>query len=376
MKVLHVGKYFPPPYGGIEAHIDTLLRSLAPEVSSTLVAAEGSLKKSTQLLPYDCLIAESYGVFSSVNISPQVIPLAYNHLSNKHSDLLHIHTPNPWGDLIALIKKDIPVVMTWHSDILRQKKLLCIYRVIQKMALKRVQKIILPTPFHINGSSQLRIPKYDLESKFEVVPLGIDFSKFSEDVSGSKLTEKIKLISKGRPILLTVGRHVYYKGYDYLIEAMALLKTDAVLIMIGSGPLTASLIQRVRALNLQDNIFFLGSVNSIDLVAAMKICDIFTLPSVERSEAFGIASAEAMYCEKPTVVCDLDNGVNYLNQHGRTSIVVPPKNPQELAYAYNFLINNSTERIKMGGRAKFWVTQNFSVLKMKKEMLRVYNSVL
>ena len=240
IRPLHVGKFIPPPFAGVEAHIDTLLSALAPDILCTLVAADSPIKgmsASIQNLPYKTLIAHSFGKFASATLSPGVINLALKNLRVGESNLLHLHAPNPWGDILSiLVDKNIPVVMTWHSDIIRQKNLLKIYKYLQRSALKRVDKIILPTPFHATSSTQLLLEGANLSDKFQVIPMGINFDEFDATAKSNKLLPKINEFAKDRIVVLTVGRHVGYKGYEYLLEAFSLLDNEAVLVMIGRVP--------------------------------------------------------------------------------------------------------------------------------------------
>jgi glycosyltransferase involved in cell wall biosynthesis len=380
IKPLHIGKFFPPPYAGIEGHVDTLLRCISPEAEPTLLAAEASataVRATEQNLPYKIIVAKSYGKMASAMISPGVVLISTQHLRCGLSNLLHIHAPNPWGDLAALaINKKLPVVMTWHSDIIRQKKLLIFYKHIQKAALNRVNRIVLPTPLHYQSSTQLSIERLNLEHKFKVVPYGIDFSVFHGDIQGLPVVNQIKDFALDRPVLLSVGRHVSYKGYEYLLKAMSLVGPNVCLVLVGSGPLTTKLMSIAREHNLTNRVLFLGSVDLPNLIGAYKCCDLFTLPSIERAEAFGIASVEAMYCGKPTIVCDLGNGVNFVNKRGFTSLVVPPRDGHALAEAIELLAGDAKLRAQMGLEAKKWVESQFNLKLMKEGMLSLYREIL
>ena len=190
------------------------------------------------------------------------------------------------------------------------------------------------------------------------------------------MTTRLKAYADGRPLLLTVGRHVSYKGYGYLLSAMARLRSDAVLVMVGTGVLTSALQQQASELGLMQRVLFLGEVDRPELVAAFHACDVFCLPSVVPSEAFGIASAEAMACGKPTVVCELHNGVNYLNRAGETSLVVPPRDVPALVDALDTLARDDVLRSRLGAAARAWVRREFSLEAMKQGTLAVYRSLL
>jgi len=376
IRPLHIGKFVPPPYAGVEAHVDTLLRCLPPEVQATLLAADSPAGLAAhQGLPYRLLTARAYGKLASATLSPGVLSLARQELSSGRCNLLHIHAPNPWGDFAALAcAREVPVVMSWHSDIVRQRQLIKVYQYVQRRVLRRADRIIVFTPKHYDSSAQLH--QLEVASKIAYVPMGIDFDGLDPVHADAAMTVRLQAWAAGRPLLLTVGRHVSYKGYEQLLAAMARLRSEAVLVMVGAGVLTPSLRQRARELGLTQRVLFLGEVERAALVAALHACDVFTLPSIAPSEAFGIASAEAMACGKPTVVCELGNGVNYLNRAGETSLVVPPREVPALADALDTLALDAGLRLRMGRDARAWVRGEFSLEAMKQGTLAVYRSLL
>jgi rhamnosyl/mannosyltransferase len=359
----------------VEAHADTLLRALLPEVQGTLVAGESPARPDPpELPPYRVLKAKSLGRFASVTISPGVLPLVRSELRSGRSNLLHLHAPNPWGDVAALLcSRDVPVVMTWHSDIVRQRVLLKAYRPLQRRALQRADRIVVFTPKHYENSEQLH--QMDLASKIVKVPIGIDFSRLAPEKGDPQVRTTIDAFARGRPVALTVGRHVYYKGYEYLLSAMARQRSEAVLVMIGTGALTQALMRQSEELNIRDRVLFMGEVDNASLTGAMHRCDFFCLPSIEPSEAFGIASAEAMSCGKPTLVCELRNGVNYLNRDGVTSLTVPPRDVGALADAIDALALDTALRGRLGAAAALWVRDEFGIASMKQGMTDLYRSL-
>jgi rhamnosyl/mannosyltransferase len=268
----------------------------------------------------------------------------------------------------------VPVVLTWHSDIVRQRKLLKIYRTIQRRALERADRIVVYTPKHYESSEQLH--QFDLNKKISFVPIGIDFDRLDPRLAREETALALGNFSRGRSVILTVGRHVYYKGYEYLLSAMSKLRSDAVLVMVGTGLLTDALKRQADELGIRNRVLFLGEADNASLVSAFHHCDVFCLPSIEPSEAFGIASAEAMACGKPTVVCELNNGVNYLNQAGRTGLSVPPRDAVALADALDILVRDEGLRLRMGAAANAWVRSQFSIAAMKDGTTRLYESLL
>jgi rhamnosyl/mannosyltransferase len=376
IRPLHVAKFVPPPYAGVEAHADTLLRTLLPEVQGTLVAGEWAAHPhGHEPMPYRVLRARAFGTIGNLPFSPGVVQHVRRELRSGRCNLLHLHAPNPLGDAAALVcSRKVPVVMTWHSDIVRQQTLLKFYRPVQRRALQRADRIVVFTPKHYDSSAQLH--QVDVSAKVVKVPIGIDFSRLDAAGGDPQVRAAIDDFARGRPVALTVGRHVYYKGYEYLLAAMARLRAEAVLVMIGTGVLTDDLRRQAAELGIAARVLFLGETKDAGLVSAMHACDFFCLPSIEPSEAFGIASAEAMSCGKPTIVCELRNGVNYLNRDGVTSLTVPPRDVAALADAIDTLAGDAALRARMGAAAARWVNDEFSVAAMKREMTALYRSLL
>lgn len=377
IRPLHFGKLLPPPYAGVEAHVDMLLRALHPEVKGTLIACGNPQDAQTRRaeFPYRLIVERFYGRLASAPLAPGMVAAVRRELASGQSNLLHLHAPNPLGDIAGLLcAGKTPVVMSWHSDVVRQRKLLRLYGPVQRRIIDRADRIVVATPHHFTSSEQLQRP--GMEAKLHVIPYGIDFSRLGAAHADASTTERLSRFAAGRPLLLTVGRHIYYKGYEHLIAALAKLRSDAVLVMVGTGPLGELLRLQAQELGVASRVLFMGEVGHGELVAAYHCCDVFTLPSIEPSEAFGIASAEAMACGKPTVVCELNNGVNHLNQAGRTGLTVPPRDVPALADALDTLLRDGAARQRMGAAADQWVRVEFSIENMRRLTLEMYRALI
>ena len=373
---LHIGKFVPPPFAGIEAHIDTLLRALVPAAQPTLLASRPPGRDSVlSPTPYRTLAVACHGTLASVPISPRILGVAREELRIGGANLLHTHAPNPWGDLAAITAgRDVPVVMSWHSDIVRQRLLLRAYGPLQRRAVQRADRIIVFTPLHRGSSTQLDLPGVD--AKLVMIPMGIDFAALDARPLDAAVAHDLARWAADRTVALAVGRHVYYKGFGYLLSALAATRESCVLALVGTGPLTPALRAQATALGLADRVRFYGQVTDSVLATLLSSCDFFCLPSVEPSEAFGIASAEAMAFGRPTIVCELGNGVNYLNRSGVTSLVCPPRDVGALADALDRLSRDAPLRRRMGEAARAWVRSEFDVGRMRDATLALYRSVL
>lgn len=373
---LHFGKLLPPPFAGVEAHVDLLLRALHPEVRGTLLACGDPADAIDRIaeFPYRLIVKRLYGRVASAPVAPGMLADVRRELASGRCNLLHLHAPNPQGDIAGLLcAGKAPIVLSWHSDIVRQRSLLHLYGPIQRRIIARADRIIVFTPAHYTSSAQLR--QSAVEAKLHVVPMGFDFGRLDASCADLAMTERLTRFADGRPLLLTVGRHIYYKGFEYLLASLTRLRSDAVLAMIGTGPLGTDLRRLAAELGVADRVLFLGEVDAAQLAAAYHRCDVFTLPSIEPSEAFGMASAEAMACGKPTVVCELGNGVNFLNRHGVTGLTVPPRDARALAQAIDTLMLDDALRARTGAAGEAWVRSHFSMQAMRDGTLSLYRGL-
>ena len=206
-----------------------------------------------------------------------------------------------------------------------------------------------------------------------MVHYGIETERFALDAAMKARVTALQA-AIGAPRVLFVGRLVYYKGLDVLLRAA--VDVPAQIMIVGAGPLEQRLRTLAAELGIGARVHLLGEVDAETLVAAYHACDVFCLPSTARSEAFGIVQLEAFAAGKPVVSTQLPSGVPYVNQHGRTGLVVPPGDAQELARALNTLLKDEALRATLGAQARERVEQEFNADRMAAETLRVYNEVL
>ena len=238
-----------------------------------------------------------------------------------------------------------------------------------KWVLKKVDKIYVASRAIAEQSAYLG----DYMDKVEVIPFGIDIEQYKNAPKYPILTDK--LTDKNNIKILFVGRLVYYKGIDVLIESMASVN-GAELFVIGGGELDQTLKDRVRELNISDKVHFLGKVDDQDLLAAFSDCDTFVLPSVSRAECFGIVQMEAMVYGKPVVNTSLPTAVPEVSLDGYSGFTVSPGNAQELAQALNKLSGDPALRQQFGENAAKRCTEVFSLEKMKNNVYSSYAELL
>ena len=364
MKVLQVGRFYDPYLGGIETVLKNLCQALKSRIDVQVLVANTFFKTLHENSDFPITRVAKLGTLFSTPLTPS-LPYWMKKLS---ADLLHIHVPNPMAEISYLLSGvDGKMVVHFHSDIVRQKYLLPIYAPFLNKFFDKADRIIVSTPNHIECSSFLPM----FYKKCRVIPYGISLKEFDLD---NKETNVVDYLKKEVPTVLFVGRLVYYKGLDILINAMSDIK--ARLWIIGTGPLEREIKKLVAKLNLEKKVEFLGSLNQRDLVCYYHACDMFVLPSIANSEMFGIVQLEAMACRKPVVATNLPTGVSWVNQDGITGILVPPKDISALSLAIQKLIQNPSLCQEMGESGRKRVEEMFTIEKMKDGILEVYQEIL
>jgi glycosyltransferase involved in cell wall biosynthesis len=288
----------------------------------------------------------------------------------ERADLFHLQFPYPWGDWAwQSAGAPGPMVLTYHSDIVRQRVMGAAYRPIQARLLEHADRIIVASPPMIENSPFLR-PHAE---KCRVVPFGIHPERYAPTPEHVARAAALRA-RHDRPLVLFVGRLIYYKGVDVLMRAMADVDADCVL--VGSGPLESELRVLATALGISERISFIPPVSDEELAAYFRAADVFCLPSVARSEAFGIVQLEAHASGTPVVCTDLPTGVPWVNVDGETGLVVPVGDAGALASALRRLIADDELRAKMGARARERVLTEFTVDRMVESTLAVYAEAL
>lgn len=368
MRILQVNKFYPPVIGGIEQNVELLAHGLALRgvqvsvlVCNTRMRRETARKENLHIIR-----VESPGKLFSMPVGPTT-PYW---MSQLPADIMHIHMPYPMAVVSALLTNpDCHHVVTWHSDIIRQRLLLKAFRPFLDRYLQRVDRIVATSPKLVPSSPFLQ----SYQDKVEVIPLGIDLKKF-------ELTEEIEQKASefrerfGERIVLFVGRLVGYKGLEYLLEAAAGI--EGKLVIVGEGILAGRLTRRAIQDGLGDKVHFTGFVSDEDLAALYHACDVFVLPSISNNEAMGIVQLEAMACRKPVVSTNLPTGVPFVNVDQETGFVVPPCDAQALADAINRLLAEKSLREEMGEQGKQRVKENFTSERMLDRMEALYEAVL
>lgn len=369
INVLQINKLYYPYIGGVESIVKDIAEGLKDKVNmDVLVCKPSGRKQVDNINGIKVVRAGSIGIWFSLPIS-FTFSFELRKLS-RDKDILHFHMPFPLGDLSYLLMKPKgKVVIWWHSDIIRQKMFLRFYAPFMKRFLKRADKIIVASPRHIEGSQYLK----EVADKCEVIPFGIDVNKYRLNKTIKHEVKRIR-DKYGPNIALFTGRLIYYKGIEYLVNAMK--DVDCTLLIAGEGYLESKLKNMVVALGIEHKVFFLGRIEEALLSAYFNACDIFVFPSVANSEAFGIVQIEAMACGKPVINTSLPTAVPWVSINGETGITVSPKDSTALADAMNLLLENRELREQYGRNALERVKANFSVTVMMEKILKMYTQLL
>jgi rhamnosyl/mannosyltransferase len=367
LRILQIYKdYFPPVRGGIEGHINLLSNGLRERGVDVEVLVSNTMGK-LDIETIDGITVTKVPQITRLASAPLNYSLCYwIKKIGKKFDLLHFHLPNPTAVLSYLMSGlKVKAVATYHSDIIRQRLIAKLYRPFLEIFLTKIDCIVATSPNYINTSKILR--KY--HQKCKVVPLGVNIARFKDQHSDFLTTSSIRQ-SYGNRILLFIGKFRYYKGLHILIEAMK--QINGMLLLIGGGFLEQELKQQVVKNGLDKKIVFLGELSDQDVNNFLRTCDVFVLPSVERSEAFGIVQLEAMACGKPIVCTELGTGTSYVTQHQKNGIVVEPNQPSALAQAISYLLDNPDIRLRYGQAGIMRVEKYFSSDRMIDDIKALY----
>lgn len=374
MNILHVYKDYYPVIGGIENHVKVLaeMQAQAGHNVIVLVTARGPRTIVEDIGGVRVIKAGRLATVASAPLSLS-LPII---LARLRPDITHLHFPYPLGEAAqALLGRSRRTVITYHSDIVRQQGLLRLYRPFLWRVLAKADRIIATSPNYVATSSYLQ----RFADKCVIIPLGVDMDRFQR--ADPAQVAAIRAKSAQRPILLFVGRLRYYKGLDDLLRAMALLRDradglSAALFICGSGPMEAAWRALAQELGLAEQVHFLGDVPDEALPALYHAADLYVLPANSRAEAFGVALLEAMAAGLPVISTEVGSGTSYVNRHGETGLIVPPRDPQRLAQAIATLLNDPALRQRLGAQAQAHVRTEFSQATMIERVLNLYHQLL
>jgi O-antigen biosynthesis rhamnosyltransferase len=368
LRILHFYKtYLPDSRGGIEQFIYQLARGCAERGMSVDVLSLSSkvTDETKQFENHSSHRVRKNFEIASTSVSLRSISKFVS--LARGSDVIHYHYPWPFADVVhfaGAVSK--PTVLTYHSDIVRQRRLLWLYRPLMKRFLANVDRIVATSSNYLETSDTLA----SFRSKTVVVPIGLDRKTYPR--ADESLTARWRR-ELGHGFFLFVGVLRYYKGLHILIEANR--GTDYPLVIVGAGPIEAELRRHVADAGLT-KVSFLGALPDADKVALFDLSYAIVFPSHLRSEAFGISLLEGAMFGKPMISSELGTGTSYININGETGLVVPPNDPAALCAAMRFLMENPERAEEMGRRASERYLQHFTADKMVDRYAELYDEVI
>lgn len=363
MKILQIGKYFPPYKGGIENNTHHCCVELAVDHEVFALVFNGkkqTLKEKIQGIP-----VVRVGSFGKIYSQELTHSLVY-YIRKIKPDIIHLHAPNPIAVISILLAAPFtPLVITHHTDIIRQRVLKHIFSPFYKILLARALSIILYTEQY--GLTSKEVKPY--QRKFKIIPHGTSEKPF---IFSQKMEKQVKEIqenfTKNAPTICFIGRHVKYKGVDNLLHAVKALPGIHALIG-GDGPSLKKSKKLAVQLGIHDRVHFLGKLHDFNKGAVFRASDIFVLPCLNRTESFGQSLVEAQLSKIPTIASDV-GGISEVTIHGKTGLVIKPDCIDELTKSIKMLLHDSEMRKEMGEagykRAKTYFTDTVTGPKLRK----------
>lgn len=291
-------------------------------------------------------------------------------MSAKQADLIHYHFPWPFADLLHMaVRPHCPVIMTYHSDIVRQRWLGRAYAPLMHRMLRAMSAVVATSPVYARTSPVLS--EASLRDRVRVIPLGLDERSYPHNGDDGVL-ERLGL-QGGEPFLLFIGVLRYYKGLHTLMQAA--VSVNARIVIAGSGPEGAGLQEQVRQLGLK-NVIFAGQVSEAEKVVLLTHCRALVLPSHLRSEAYGMVLVEAAMFGKPMISCEIGTGTSFVNADEETGFVVASENQAELARAMSRLVKDVRLAQQFGREARRRYERLFSGVALGKAYAALYRDVL
>lgn len=371
MRILHISKYYSPYIGGVENICKYLVEGTAGYETAVVCFNEGHKDIVDEVNGH-----KVYRVATWINVARQALSLSYFPMLRKaikefNPDVIHFHWANPFpaAVLLAVMPKDVKLVIHWHMDIIKQKHIYPFIKPVETALLKRADRVIVTSPNYRDCS----LPLLPFKDKVDVVPNAFDKESFQLHEGDEERIDEIKRRYAGKDIVFFVGRHIQYKGLPYLIKAERIVKSDCVFVIAGSGPLTDEL----KANCGSKRVHFDGRVSDDDLRAYLYAAKVFAFPSITKNEAFGVALAEAMYCGTPAATFTIEgSGVNWVSIHNETCLEAPNKDVEAYARNIDTLLSDSSLHDRLSKNGRIRAEKMFTIPKLVESCREIYNRVI
>ncbi|MFN3236297.1 MAG: glycosyltransferase [Pseudomonadales bacterium] len=361
LKILQVYRtFFPDTQGGAEEMIRQLAMGLQQQGCESRVFVP-SLKPTPREIEVSGVpVIRPRMHFEVASCGFALTSLAEFQRQVAWADVVNYHFPWPFADLLDLLA-DVskPKVITYHSDVVRQKLLLAFYRPLMERFLRSADAVVATSSPYVESSAVL-----NRLSNVKVVPIGIDPNSYPEPNESER---RDVLTRYGEGYFFFVGMLRYYKGLHILLEACS--GTNLTVVIAGVGPEQEALKQQAKKLGLE-NVKFIGRVSDEEKIALIDGARALVFPSHLRSEAFGVTLLEGLMRGKPLITAEVGTGTSYVNSHSQTGYVVEANNPAQLRDAMLKLMDDSVVE-QFGFAAK----QRFDALFTARHMVSSYKRI-
>ena len=381
MRVLHIGKFLPPDMGGMESFLGDLMEAqTSGSVEAGAVVHAGARSSGVVRATEAGRVwrVPMMGQLLYTPVSPSFSWRLSDAIRRFRPDVLHIHLPNPsaFCALVSPAARALPWVVHWHSDVVfppgrtALQGALRTYRLFERRLLERAECVIATSPPYAASS----LPLAPYRHKVEIVPLGLDPRRLESTDSARDWAETQWNASGLR--LLGVGRLAHYKGFNTLIQALAHAKGVQARV-VGEGEMYEALDAQIRSAALSDRVRLMGACSDDQRNALLRSCDALVLPSVERTEAFGVVLLEAMALGKPVVASAIPgSGPAWVVDAQTHGWHVNPGDVDGLARALNDCAQDEAKRSLFGiaGKARF--EECFHIDAVASRLDNLYHEVL
>jgi rhamnosyl/mannosyltransferase len=372
LKILHLGKFYPPAAGGIETHVRTLAQAQAALGAEVRVYCMNHQPGPT-VVDHDGPVEVTRFARVASAAKLDICRDLVGALRKVNADVLHLQVPNP-SMIVALLqaRPKVPLVVTYQSDVIKQRLRAVLFRPLERLAYRQARAILPSSPAYAPGSRFLR----PYGARLEVLPLGIDLTPYRDPTEADRTeAEAIRRRHPG-PIWLGCGRLIYYKGFLNAIRALP--KVPGTLVIVGGGPDLPLLQAEAQRLGVADRVVFPGNLpHYLDLVPYYLAAEAFWFPSNARSEAFGLVQVEAMASGCPVINTNIPHsGVSWVSPHELSGLTVPMDDPDALAAAANRLLNEPGLRDRLADAGRRRAAQEFDHRVMAARSMAVYHKIL
>jgi glycosyltransferase involved in cell wall biosynthesis len=375
VKIVHFGKYYFPETGGIESVTASLARGAVQKGHKvTVVCFDKGHKPGIEFING----VEVVRVPIRKMVASQ--PLGFSYLVEcireaRRADVVHLHAPNMLGALASLfIGKRPRLLVHWHSDVVNKGVLGTLTRPLESALLKRADAIVATSQVYADASMTLR----PFRNKIQVVPIGVpDVRAVERTSSTDELPADLKRTIADKKLILSVGRLVPYKGFDVLIRAAKHLAEDALIVIVGGGPLKDELQAEIELAGVSDRVYLAGRLSDAALHTMFASAQLYCLPSTYRAEAFGVVLLEAMAYGVPIVATEIPgSAVPWVNAHGVSGINVPVNDAVALAEACNEILSSQDKHAQLARGARQRFVSEFTEEKSVQKMLSAYTRLM